>query len=82
MYLEFKPSGVCSRQINIKTENGVIKDVTFIGGCDGNTNGISALIKGMKTQDVIDKLKDIKCGRKNTSCPAQLAIALRQMENE
>ena len=81
MYLEFKPSGVCSRQINIETENGIIKNVEFIGGCNGNTSGISALVKGMKTKDVIEKLKDIKCGYKMTSCPAQLAIALKQMEN-
>lgn len=80
MYTEFKPSGVCSRQINIETENGIIKNVKFIGGCSGNTQGISALVKGMNTKDVIEKLKDIKCGYKNTSCPAQLAKALLEME--
>lgn len=82
MYLEFRPSGVCSRQINIETENGIVKNVKFIGGCDGNTSGISALIKGMATKDVIEKLKDIKCDHKNTSCPAELAIALEKMENK
>ena len=67
VYLEFKPSGVCSRQINIETENGIVKDVRFIGGCDGNTKGISSLVIGMKTKDVIEKLKDIKCGRKKSA---------------
>ena len=81
MYLEFKPSGVCSRQINIEIEDGIVKDVKFIGGCDGNTKGISSLVKGMKSKDVIKRLEGIKCGRKNTSCPAQLALALKQMDN-
>lgn len=81
MYLEFKPSGVCSRQINIEIEDGIVKDVKFIGGCDGNAKGISSLVKGMKSKDVIKRLEGIKCGRKNTSCPAQLALALKQMDN-
>lgn len=78
MYQEFKTSGVCARQINFEVENGIVKDVKFIGGCDGNAGGISMLVKGMKVEDVIEKLKGIKCGHKSTSCPAQLAEALEK----
>ncbi len=55
-----------------------MKDVEYIGGCNGNLKGIAALVKGMKVEDVIDKLENIKCGMKNTSCPDQLAQALKQ----
>ena len=58
-------------------ENGTVQDVQFIGGCNGNTKGISSLVKGMKVEEVIAKLKDIECGSKGTSCPAQLAKALQ-----
>lgn len=68
--------GTCSRLIDIEIENGVIKDVNFIGGCHGNLQGIASLVKGMKPEDVIDKLKGIRCGNKDTSCPDQLALAL------
>jgi len=78
MYQEFKTNGVCSRQINFDVEDGIVKDVKFIGGCDGNAGGISMLVKGMKVEDVIERLKGIKCGRKNTSCPDQLALALEK----
>ena len=78
MYLEFKTKGVCSRQINIEVEDGIVQDVQFIGGCNGNAGGISMLVKGMKVDDVIEKLKDVKCGYKSTSCPAQLAEALQK----
>ncbi len=78
MKYEFTPHGVCSRQIKIDVEDGIIKDVEFFGGCNGNLKGICTLIKGMKVEDVIEKLKDIKCGAKDTSCPAQLAEALKQ----
>ena len=72
----FKPNGVCARGIEIEAENGVLKDVRFIGGCSGNTQGISALVKGMKIEDVKTKLRGITCGSKGTSCPDQLAQIL------
>ncbi|WP_028509910.1 TIGR03905 family TSCPD domain-containing protein [Ruminococcus sp. NK3A76] len=83
MTYSFIPSGVCSRMINIELdENGVIEKVQFIGGCNGNTSGISQLVKGMQAEDVISRLKDIDCNGKGTSCPAQLAIALEQALEE
>lgn len=82
MNLEFKTKGVCARQINLEIEDGIVKDVKFIGGCNGNASGISMLVKDMKVEDVIKKLKGIKCGFKDTSCPDQLAIALERIINE
>lgn len=82
MNLEFKTKGVCARQINLEIEDGIVKDVKFIGGCNGNSSGISMLVKDMKVEDVIKKLKGIKCGFKDTSCPDQLAIALERIINE
>ncbi len=79
MKISFKPTGVCSKQINIEVdENDIVQDVEYIGGCNGNLKGIGALVKGMKVEDVIEKLKNIKCGYKNTSCPDQLARALEE----
>ncbi|MBQ7047180.1 MAG: TIGR03905 family TSCPD domain-containing protein [Oscillospiraceae bacterium] len=76
MKISYATQGVCSRIINIEVEDGIVKDVEFIGGCNGNLKGIGALVKGMKVEDVIEKLENIKCGFKNTSCPDQLAKAL------
>lgn len=78
MKFVYQPTGVCSRQIQIEVEDGIVKDVLFIGGCNGNSKGISALVKGMKVEDVIERLEGITCGMKQTSCPAQLAKALRE----
>lgn len=78
MTYEYIPHGVCSRKINIEIEDGIVKEVKFVGGCNGNASGISALVKGMKVEDVIEKLENIKCGYKNTSCPDQLAQALKE----
>jgi len=69
---------VCSRSILIDVEDNIIKSVRFEGGCNGNTKGVAVLAEGMPVDEVIDKLKDIKCGFKNTSCPAQLALALKE----
>lgn len=72
--------GTCSTQIDIVTnDNGEIEKVQFYGGCNGNLQGISTLVKGMKITDAIKKLEGIKCGAKNTSCPDQLAKALKKM---
>ena len=78
MKYEYAPKGVCSRQMILDVENGVLKDVTVMGGCNGNLQGISKLVEGMTPEEVISKLEGIKCGFKNTSCPDQLAQALKQ----
>ena len=79
----FIPSGVCSRMIDIELDDdGIIQNVRFTGGCNGNTSGISQLVKGMNAEDVIERLKDVQCGMKGTSCPAQLAIALEEALEE
>lgn len=78
MKFTYKTKGVCSQSIDIEVEDGVVKSVSFLGGCNGNLKGIGELVKGMKVEDVISKLENIKCGFKNTSCPAQLAEALKE----
>jgi len=74
----FKTSGVCSRQIHLKIENDMIKELSFIDGCEGNLKGISALCIGMHVDDVFERLSGIRCGLKNTSCPDQLSRALAE----
>lgn len=78
MKISYTPRGVCSKQINIEVEDGIVKNVEYIGGCNGNLKGIGSLVKGMKVEDVIERLENIKCGMKNTSCPDQLAQALKE----
>lgn len=80
MELSYKTNGVCSRTIRIETEGDIVKSVRFEGGCHGNTQGITSLVKGMKIDEVIERLEGIKCGFKATSCPDQLAEALKQMK--
>ena len=80
-HIEYKTSGVCSRMIIVDTEDGVITDCKFVGGCAGNTQGVAALVVGMKVEDAIGKIKGIKCGFKATSCPDQLARALEEANN-
>ncbi|MCF0238315.1 MAG: TIGR03905 family TSCPD domain-containing protein [Sphaerochaetaceae bacterium] len=76
--INFTPKGICARQINVVLDdNDVIQDVEFIGGCDGNHKGIVALCKGKKAKDVADVLSGISCGGRPTSCPDQLAQALK-----
>ena len=79
MEYTINPVGVCSMQINVKIEEDVIKDVKFIGGCAGNTMGISSLLIGMKAEDAIKKLKGIDCRGRGTSCPDQLAQGLERI---
>lgn len=80
MNYRYQTSGTCSRAIDIDVApDGTINDIRFHGGCNGNTSGISALTKGQKCSEVISRLRGIKCGSKNTSCPDQLAIALEQI---
>ncbi len=78
MNYTYKTKGVCASQIDLSIENGIIKDVLFYQGCNGNLKGISALVIGMKASEAIDKLKGIRCGRKESSCPEQLAFALEE----
>ncbi|MBQ5849600.1 MAG: TIGR03905 family TSCPD domain-containing protein [Lachnospiraceae bacterium] len=79
--MKYKTSGTCSSMIDIEVENDTIQSVAFTGGCNGNLQGISALVKGMKIDDAIEKLSGIKCGFKDTSCPDQLARALKSLKN-
>ena len=74
----YKTKGTCSTQIDIEVEAGVIKHVAFTNGCNGNLQGISKLVEGMKCEDAIGKLRGIKCGFKDTSCPDQLSYAIEQ----
>ena len=80
MKFTYKTNGVCSRQIDIEVDGDKIKDVKFIGGCDGNLKGICSLVKGMGVSDAIEKLEGINCRGKGTSCPDQLAKALKTIE--
>jgi uncharacterized protein (TIGR03905 family) len=77
--MKYKTKGVCSSMIDIELKDGVIDSVAFTGGCNGNLQGISALVKGMTPQEAIGRLKGIRCGFKSTSCPDQLACALESM---
>lgn len=78
MEYRFNPKGVCSREMIIELEGDIIKSVKIIGGCAGNTVGVSKLIEGMKIDEAIRRLKGIPCGFKSTSCPDQLSIALEE----
>ncbi|MBE5841499.1 MAG: TIGR03905 family TSCPD domain-containing protein [Butyrivibrio sp.] len=74
----YKTKGTCSTQIDIEVESGIIKAVSFTNGCNGNLQGVSRLVEGMKCEDAIAKLRGIKCGAKNTSCPDQLSYAIEE----
>ena len=74
----YHTKGVCSRAIDVEIENGIIEQVTYHGGCSGNTQGVAALVRGMRVEDAIERLSGIRCGFKTTSCPDQLARALRE----
>jgi len=78
MKVRYKPKGVCSRLMEVETENGKITKVEVTGGCSGNLQGISRLVVGMDVQEAIDRLEGIRCGNKPTSCPDQLSKALRK----
>lgn len=82
MKYSYKTKGTCSREILIEVDStGVVRNVKFIGGCHGNTQGISKLVEGMKIDDVISKLKGIDCNGRGTSCPDQLAKALEKIKD-
>lgn len=79
MKYTYTPYGVCSRQIELEVEDGIVKSLKVIGGCNGNLQGIAKLVEGMKVEEVIKRLKGIDCGGKGTSCPDQIARALEQI---
>lgn len=80
---KYSPSGVCPRELDIvvDTEDKTVSDISFKGGCSGNHRGLCALIKGMNINEASDKLKGIKCGNRETSCPDQLSKALKEIDN-
>ena len=80
MQYTYIPEGVCSKKMIIEVENNIIKSVKIIGGCAGNTVGVSRLIEGMDIDEAIKRLKGIPCGLKNTSCPDQLSKALEEVK--
>ncbi len=82
MVYNYKTRGTCSSEIIVDLDGDTIKSVRFIGGCNGNTKGICALVEGMKADEVIKRFKGIKCGFKPTSCPEQLAFALLQAKEQ
>ena len=77
MEYKFRTSGTCSREISFEVIDGLIHNVRFLGGCNGNTQGVSALVEGRDVKEVIKLLEGIKCGPRSTSCPDQLAKALK-----
>lgn len=78
MKYTYRPKGVCSQLMEIETENGIIQSVKVTGGCSGNLQGISRLVVGMPVEEAIRRMEGIRCGYKSTSCPDQLAKALRE----
>ena len=77
--IDFTPKGICAGRIMITLDdNDIIQDLSFVGGCDGNHKGLRALIKGMSAKEAIERLSGITCGFRSTSCPDQVAVALRQ----
>ncbi|MCR5090705.1 MAG: TIGR03905 family TSCPD domain-containing protein [Oscillospiraceae bacterium] len=82
MQYTYRPSGVCSQLMEICVEGGILQHFQVMGGCDGNLKGIGRLVEGMSVDEVISRLEGIRCGSRNTSCPDQLAQALKQMKAE
>lgn len=80
MGINYTTQGTCSTRIEVEVEDGIVKNVRYTGGCNGNLQGISALVKGMPVEEVIARLEGIRCGNKITSCPDQLCKALRSMK--
>lgn len=82
MTFEFVPRGVCARKMVISVEEGIVTDAQIIGGCHGNSQGVAALVKGMPVEEIISRLSGIRCGYKPTSCPDQLAAALKKYQED
>lgn len=77
--IEYKTRGTCARAVNVEIEDGIITDCSFVGGCAGNTAGVATLVKGMRAEEAVARLKGIRCGFKPTSCPDQLARAIEEV---
>lgn len=82
MTFTYRPKGVCSQLMEIEIEDGKLQSLNVIGGCDGNLKGISRLVEGMEVEEVIRRLEGVRCGHKSTSCPDQLAQALKASLSE
>ena len=82
MTIQYKTKGVCSRQMNVKMENGVIQKVDILGGCAGNSQGVARLVEGMRAEDAIEKIAGIRCGNKATSCRRLCRLPWRRRPNE
>ena len=78
MTIDFRPRGVCSQRMKVEVEDGTIRSLQVLGGCSGNLQGISRLVEGMTVEETIRRLEGIRCGFKSTSCPDQLAQALKE----
>ena len=78
MTIDFRPRGVCSQRMTVEIEDGIIRSLRIMGGCSGNLQGISRLVEGLEAEEAIKRLEGIRCGFKPTSCPDQLAQALKQ----
>ncbi|MBE6935327.1 MAG: TIGR03905 family TSCPD domain-containing protein [Ruminococcaceae bacterium] len=76
--MKYTVSGVCSRSVEFDIEDGIVKNVVFEGGCNGNTQGVARLAEGMKAEEIVARLSGVTCGRKPTSCPDQLAKAIEK----
>ena len=81
MQYTYVPQGVCSREMRVDVENGIVKSAQIVGGCSGNTQALCRLVEGLKAEDAIAKISGIRCGFKSTSCPDQLSKALRKALN-
>lgn len=79
MTYTYKTNGVCARQLSFDLEDGIVKNIRFVGGCSGNTQGVASLAEGMKAEELIERLSGIRCGFKSTSCPDQLAKAIKSV---
>lgn len=82
MTITFQPKGVCSKSMEIDVSDGIVRAVKIVGGCQGNLQGISKLVEGMPVDEVIARLEGISCGFKKTSCPDQLALALKSAKRK
>jgi uncharacterized protein (TIGR03905 family) len=83
MHVKYDTKGICAVRVEFDVEDGVVKNISFLGGCDGNHKGLAALAEGMTPEEAARRLKGITCGRRNTSCPDQLAVALEEfMKNQ
>jgi uncharacterized protein (TIGR03905 family) len=82
MDISYDTSGTCAFRIDVSVEDGILTDVRFHGGCDGNLKGIASLVKGMKADEAASRLRGIRCGKRSTSCPDQLARAIDRLRRE